>query len=93
MNDEIRNHDATGFEAGLTTEPEWSEVADMIPTRVRTIAYAATATVGVLAFGAAEIVPLWAPEAADAVAQTVSRVLAVVAVVTGWLGTAYRPTR
>lgn len=74
-------------------ELDTSELGVLIPARVRTIAYATAFTLGILAAAAGEIVPLWVPEHADAVAQTVARIASVVALVTGALGTAYRPTR
>lgn len=65
---------------------------DLIPQRLRAWVYPAGVVVGVVTWLVAEIAVIWLPEYADQIFQTSNRVLVVVALVTGGVGTAYRPS-
>lgn len=67
-------------------------VGDLIPQRMRAWVYPLGAVVGVVTWLVAEISVIWLPEYADQIIQTSNRILVVVALVTGGIGTAYRPT-
>lgn len=66
-------------------------VGELIPQRMRAWVYPAGVVVGLVTWLAAEIAVIWLPDLADQIFQTSNRILVVVAVITGGMGTAYRP--
>lgn len=66
-------------------------VGDLIPQRLRAWLYPAGVIVGLVTWLVAEIAVIWLPEFADQIFQTSNRILVVVALVTGGMGTAYKP--
>lgn len=67
------------------------DVAEIIPERARTWIYAAGVVLGLLTWFGSEVSQIWFPELAEQIIQTANRVLGFVAIVTGTLGTTYRP--
>lgn len=76
--------------ANQTNRPRL-DVSEIIPERARTWIYAAGVVLGLLTWFGSEITQIWFPELADQIIQTANRVLGFVAIVTGTLGTTYRP--
>jgi hypothetical protein len=68
------------------------DVGDLIPQRLRAWVYPAGVLVGVLTWLVAEVTVIWLPEYTDQIIQTSNRILVVVTLVTGGMGTAYRPS-
>lgn len=67
-------------------------LGELVPKRLRTWIYAAGVIIGVATWLVAEITVIWLPEYSDQIIQTSNRILVVVTLVTGGLGTAYRPS-
>lgn len=66
-------------------------VGDLIPHRLRAWVYPAGVVVGLVTWLVAEVAIIWLPDYAEQIFQTSNRILVVVTLVTGGMGTAYRP--
>jgi len=71
-----------------------NEYTPVIPDKIRTIAYFTTVIVSALTLGITLLAPVWLnPELAAQVKETATILGSTVALITGALGVAYRPTK
>ena len=67
------------------------DMGELVPKRLRAWLYPVGALVGLVTWLVAEITVIWLPEYTGQIIQTSNRILVVVALVTGGMGTAYPP--
>ena len=67
-------------------------MGELVPKRLRSWLYPLGVIVGLVTWTVAEVTVIWLPEYTDQIIQTSNRILVVVTLVTGGMGTAYKPS-